>query len=36
MLVSVKPGADFSRRCADRGISHLLIATHPYHLGSRE
>src|SRR5215210_7117519 len=30
ILASVKLGADFSRGCADRGISHLLFATHPY------
>jgi hypothetical protein len=36
MLVSVKVNADFSWGCADRGISHLLLATHPYHPCSRE
>jgi hypothetical protein len=30
MLVSVGLDADFQRGCADRGISHLLFATHPY------
>jgi hypothetical protein len=31
MLVSLKPGADFSRGCAGREIGHLLFATHPHH-----
>src|SRR5215213_1404451 len=30
MLVTVKAAADFSRGCADRGISHLPFATHPH------
>ena len=30
MLVSLKLVADFSRGCADRAITHLLFATHPY------
>jgi hypothetical protein len=29
MLAFLKMVADFSRGCADRGISHLLFATHP-------
>jgi hypothetical protein len=31
MLVSMKPGADFSKGCAGRRISHLLFATRPDH-----
>jgi hypothetical protein len=30
MLVSAKPGADFSRECAVRRRGHLLFVTHPH------
>jgi hypothetical protein len=29
MLATLKPGADFSRRCASWPISHLILETHP-------
>src|SRR5918998_3037892 len=35
MLASLKPGADFSRGCADETIGHSILKTHPRRIANR-